>query len=75
MEVGWKLRSPSVERREIPEDALDERCRVGLPSVLLRLTKYSFLSSPLSFDLPRNPPNIVRYDCRAICEFYSCQQF
>lgn len=62
-------RSPSVDLRTISEDVLDERCRVGFPSVLLRLTKYNFLSSPLSFDLPRNRLNIVRYDYTKMCEF------
>lgn len=61
-------RSPSVDLRTISEDVLDDRCRVGLPSVLLRLVKYSFLSSPLSFDFPRNRLSIVRYDCTKMCE-------
>lgn len=52
-------RSPSVDLRTISEDVLDDRCRVGLPSVLLRLA----LSSPLSFDFPRNRLSIVRYGC------------
>lgn len=67
--VGRKPRSLSVDLRTISEDALDERCRVSLPSALLRLAKYIFLSSPLSFDLPRNLLNIVRYDRREMCEF------
>ena len=68
MEAGWKPRSPSVDLRTISEGGLDERCLVGLPSVLLRPTKFSF-SSSLSSDFPRNRLDIVRYDCTKMCGF------